>query len=145
VLFDRPHALAAGRLHLDAAGVGARCECVAGDFFAEIPRGAGTYLLKSVLHDWNDLQCATILRCCRDAIGDRGRLLVVERLIPAQLAPTAAHRAIARGDLNMLIGRGGRERTEAEYRSLLDAAGFDVASVTAAGPTFHIVEATPRR
>ena len=141
VLFDRPHALEGARALMEAARVADRCECVPGDFFEAIPGGADVYLLKSVIHDWNDERGGAILRNCRRAMEGRARLLLVERIVPQQLGASAAHRSIARGDLNMLVGLGGRERTEDEYRVLLDAAGLQVKTVVSAGRTFGVIEA----
>jgi len=72
---------------------------------------------------------------------DRARILVVERIVPRQLTMSAAHRAIARGDLNMLTVMGGQERTEEEYRRLLEAAELSVKGVVPAGPVFSVIEA----
>jgi hypothetical protein len=141
VLFDRPHAIEGARTLMEAAQVADRCEFVAGDFFDAIPAGADTYLLKSVIHDWNDERGTAILRNCRRAMEGRARLLLVERIVPQRLGASAAHRAIARGDLNMLVGLGGRERTEDEYRVLLDAAGLQIKAVLPAGRTFGVIEA----
>jgi tRNA A58 N-methylase Trm61 len=143
VLFDRLHAIQNGRLHMEAAGVADRCEFVAGNFFESIPSGADVYVLKSVIHDWNDEWSKVILQNCRRAMHERAKLLLVERIVPLRLQASAAHKAIARSDLNMLVGLGGQERTEDEYRTLLGATGFRVKAVVRAGPTFSIIEATP--
>jgi SAM-dependent methyltransferase len=145
VLFDRPHAVENGRRHLEAAAVADRCEFVAGDFFESIPGDADAYVLKSVIHDWNDERSEVILRNCSAAMHPRAKLLLVERIVPLHLQASAAHRAIARADLNMLVGLGGQERTEDEYRSLLSATGFQLRGVLPAGPVFSILEAVPSR
>lgn len=142
VLFESPNALENARRHMDSAGVAERCEYVAGDFFASVPGGADAYVLKSVIHDWSDAQSLVILRNCCRAMNGRAKLLLVERIVPDKFEASAAHRGIARGDLNMLVGLGGRERTEQEFRALLDETGFVVDAVRPAGPTFGIVEAT---
>lgn len=143
VLFDRPHVLESGRRHLESAGVADRCEFLPGDFFDSIPASGDAYVLKSVIHDWNDERGEAILRTCRRAMGAHARLLLVERIVPPRLEVSAAHRAIARGDLNMLVSWGSRERTEAEYRNLLGAAGLEVRTIVAAGPTFGVIDAVP--
>lgn len=143
VLFDRPHVLESGRRHLESAGVADRCEFLPGDFFESVPAGGDAYVLKSVIHDWNDERGEAILRNCRRAMDERARLLLVERIVPPRLAVSAAHRAIARGDLNMLVSWGSRERTEAEYRALLGGAGLEVRTIVAAGPTFGVIDAVP--
>jgi hypothetical protein len=124
VLFDLPHVAEGARAELEAAGVAGRCEVVAGSFFESVPGGADAYLLKSVLHDWDDERCGAILGGARRAMAEGGRLLVVERVMPERMTACAAHRAVAASDLNMLVATEGRERTEAEYRALLAAAGF---------------------
>jgi len=141
VLFDRKHAIEEARLHMQAASVADRCEFVVGDFFESIPVEADAYILKSVIHDWNDQKSMAILHNCRRAMHDRARILLVERIVPRQLTMSAAHRAIARGDLNMLTVMGGQERTEEEYRRLLEAAELSVKGVVPAGPVFSVIEA----
>ena len=141
VLFDRPHALANGQRRMATAMLEQRCEFIAGDFFDSIPGGVDVYVLKSVIHDWNDERGREILRNCHRAMHPDARLLLVERIVPPRLEASAAHRAIARSDLNMLVGLGSKERTEPEYRALLQATEFHVISVVSAGPTFSIIEA----
>ena len=143
VLFDLPHAIDAASAPLAQAGVAARCELVAGSFFDSVPAGADAYLLKSVLHNWDDERCALILRNCRRATHSRSRLLVVERVMPEQIRPAPRDRAIARSDLNMLVARSGRERTEAAYRSLLGSAGFRVEDILLTASNFSVIVATP--
>ncbi len=126
VVFDLAHALAPARELIDAAGMGGRCEFVAGDFFAAIPLGADAYVLKSVLHDWDDARALVILTRCAEAMGPGARALIVERILPERLSPCDADRDVARSDLNMLVGCGGRERTEAQFRELVEAAGLRV-------------------
>ena len=143
VLFDLPHAIEGARKQLATAGLGDRYSVVAGDFFARIPSGADGYLLKNIIHDWNDTRSASILSNCRRAIPDHGKLLLIERVLPPRFEPTRAHKAIAYADLAMLVGTGGRERTEAEFRNLLRGAGFQLASVKPTAFEFSIVEAVP--
>jgi len=99
-----------------AAGVADRCRIVGGDFFDHVPRGADIHILKSVIHDWDDKQSATILKNCRVALDEGGRLLLVERALPerAKADPFAVML-----DVNMRQVTGGRERSEEEYRALL--------------------------
>ncbi|WP_067488052.1 methyltransferase [Actinomadura hibisca] len=141
VLFDLPPALESAK---DTLGdLADRCEIVPGDFFAEVPSGADAYLLKSVIHDWDDERTAAILRSCRAAMRPEARLLLVETLMPPVV--TAEHRGVAMGDLNMLVATGGRERTEAEFRELLTAAGFATVSVSEPLPPsgYRVLEAAP--
>src|SRR5690606_19746260 len=119
VLLDRPHAIAAAPRHFEARGLGERCELVAGDFFTSVPVGGDVYVLKSVIHDWDDDDALAILSACRAAMTADARLVLIERVMPERLAPTEEHRALARSDLNMLVMLGARERTEAELGGLL--------------------------
>jgi hypothetical protein len=125
VLFDRPAGVAGAPAVLSAAGVADRCEIVAGDFFVAVPDGADAYVIKTVLHNWDDEQCVDILANCRKAMRHNGTLLVIERVVPPRITSAAASRAVFM-DLNMLVHTPGRERTEAEYRSLYTAAGFEL-------------------
>lgn len=124
VLFDMEHAIGRAHDHLVAAGVADRCELVAGDFFESVPPGADDYVLKTVLHDWDDEQCKLILSNCAKAMPPHARLLIVERLMPERFEDSAHDRGIARGDLNMLIAQDGKERTLEQYQALLHAAGL---------------------
>lgn len=141
VLFDLPPALPGAPDVLgDTAG---RCDIVPGDFFASVPPGADAYLLKSVLHDWDDERAAAILRNCRAAMGPDARVLVVEQLMPEVV--TERNRGTVMNDLNMLVSVGGRERTEDEFRELLRSAGLSVASVSGPLPPsdYRVIEARP--
>jgi hypothetical protein len=120
ILFDRPAVIDRARANIESAGVTDRCELVAGDFFDSLPRGADAYLLRHIIHDWNDEQAITILKNCHQAMGDHARLLVVEFVIPPGNEPFFGKWF----DLAMMVVPGGMERTEDEYRKLFDAAGF---------------------
>jgi orsellinic acid C2-O-methyltransferase len=126
VLFDLPPLAERARAELAAAGLGARSETVAGDFFADPLPPADAYLLSQILHDWDDDRCAAILRAVRRAIDPGGRLFVVETLLPERVTGPAV---AVDHDLLMLTITGGRERTEAEYRALFAAGGFAVERV----------------
>ncbi|MFI0453858.1 methyltransferase [Actinomadura sp. 6N118] len=143
VLFDLPAGLKEADATLRAAGVADRCELVPGDFFESVPRGADAYLLKSVIHDWDDEQSVAILRTCRAAASADAKVLLLETVIPEMVTPE--HRGIAMGDMNMLVCTGGRERTEEEFRQLLEAAGFALAGVTGPLPpsNYCVIEGTP--
>lgn len=141
---DFAGAVAAARRRAATAGLDDRFEGREGDFFQSVPAGAGTYLLKSILHDWDDGRCATILGCIRAAIPPGGRLFVIERVRPDRLEPRADCVEVARNDLNMLVAVGGRERTDAQYRALLEAAGFEVVARHPLPLCYTAVEARPR-
>jgi hypothetical protein len=143
VLLDLPHAIEGARSHLAAAGLAERCEFIAGNFFESVPAGADAYLLKAVLHDWDDERGFLILRNCRSAIPRHGRLLIIERVVPARFEACWLHHAIARMDLTMLVGFAGKERTETEFRQLLAASGFELTQVTATSLDYAVIEAVP--
>ncbi|MDA0170910.1 acetylserotonin O-methyltransferase [Solirubrobacter taibaiensis] len=138
VLLERPGMLALAQPYLAEQGVADRCALVEGDFFASIPAGGEVYVLKSVLHDWDDERCVAILRTCRAAMDDAARLIVVELILPERMTAAAPMLSAALLDLIMLAYAGGRERTRAEFTELFDQAGLRLASTTAptAGPAF---------
>jgi hypothetical protein len=117
---------------------------ISGDFFRSVPAGADAYILKSVIHDWNDDASVAILRNCRVAMHDKGKLLLVERVMPETMEPSPGLQRMAMLDINMLVAQGGRERTEAEYRSLLANAGFVLTRIeTLPGLDVSLIAADP--
>jgi orsellinic acid C2-O-methyltransferase len=145
VIYDLPHAMEGAQAYLAEADLATRCELLAGNFFESIPCDGDAYLLKSVIHDWNDERSGEILCSCRRAMGHGAKLLLVERVMPTRLEASESHRILARADLTMLIGLGGRERTEEELRALLDDAGLDITHVMPMALEFNIIEAVPRQ
>jgi hypothetical protein len=135
VLFDLPSGIEAARLGED--GPLPRTELVAGSFFDAVPAGADVYVLKKVIHDWNDEQAATILRNCRDAMAPQGRVLVAETIIPTGNEADS----IKLVDANMLVVTGGVERTEAQYAMILAAAGLRLKRVIPTAQPIFILEA----
>lgn len=137
ILFDTSHVVAAARDGLRDRGVLDRCELVAGDYFDSVPAGGDIYVLSRVLHNWDDARCLTLLRNIHAAMSSAapdGRtgpalgatLLVLEHLIPDQDEDAGARAPALALDVNMLVLFGGRERTWAEFRTLLGKAGFDL-------------------
>jgi len=124
IVFDLLTGNAEAPQQLAAAGVAERCEVVVGDFLRSVPNGADAYILKSVIHDWDDDRSVLILKNCHRAMSAGGKLLLVERVMPARMEASPSHQRMAMIDMNMLAVPGGRERTEAEYRALFAAAGF---------------------
>jgi SAM-dependent methyltransferase len=122
VVFDLPHAFEGGQRTVAQAGLVDRCEVISGDFFVSVPAGADAYLLSRVIHDWDDEKAVAILKIVRRAIAPGGRLLLLETM----LRPGASTVYPELSDLNMLLLTGGRERTEAEYRAVYRAAGFEL-------------------
>jgi len=139
IAFDLARCEADARAHFDRLGIAGRARFVAGSFFEKIPDGADTILMKSIIHNWNDERCATILRHCRDALPPGGTLIVIERIMPEHATTDPRDRSCVMSDLNMLRGPGGRERTEDEYRRLVIPAGFAFAATTDIGP-FSLVK-----
>ena len=149
VLVDLPEAVGQARARLAGTALEQRVRTVPGSFFDPLPGGGAVYTLARVLHNWDDEQALTILRRVREAIPDHGRLLVFERLESDSAAPARGARAQAQLiDLLMLVMLAGRDRTEQEYRGLLDSAGFEVRAVRAAplhsSGTESVIEAVPR-
>jgi hypothetical protein len=142
VLFDAPQVVGGARPLLDRARVADRCTLVGGDFFESVPEGGDAYVLKWITHDWDDAHAVTILQNCRRAMGARGTLLLVERVLPPGPA-SAAHLEALRGDVHMLVLLGGRERTAEQFAGLLDAAGFRLDRIVPTGSVLSIVEGTP--
>ena len=118
-VFDRSPDGAAARL--EAAGVAARAHVAQGSFFDGVPEGGDLYLLKAIIHDWDDAESLRILRHCAAAMRSGGRLVLIEFLMPERAAPGDP---IIMSDMLMLALEHGRERTEAELRALLAAAGL---------------------
>jgi hypothetical protein len=116
---------------------GGRLKTCASDFFEGVPTGGDLYLLKFILHDWEDDDCVSILSNIRSAMAAAGRLLVVEIVIPTESLPHLGPLL----DLNMMVMTGGRERTEAEYRDLLAKSGFRLQRVVATSSPFSLIEA----
>ena len=136
VLFDLPSGVAAAQ-----AGVGGalpRTEFITGSFFESVPLGADVYVLKKVIHDWNDQQSIAILRRCRDAMTPKGRVLLAETLVP----PGDEPHSIKLIDANMLVVTGGVERSEAEYATLFVAAGLRLERVISTAQPICILEAS---
>jgi O-methyltransferase domain/Dimerisation domain len=139
VVFDQPHVVAGAPAALEAAGVADRCEVVAGSFFDAVPAGGDAYILKAILHDWDDADAGRILRACRDEIAADGALLVVERELGAPNASADAKFS----DLNMMVGPGGRERTREEFAALLAAGGFALERTVPTAIGLFVFEARP--
>jgi hypothetical protein len=134
VLFDLPHVVAGTEL----AGH-PRCRIAGGSFFESVPVGGDAYVLRAVLHDWDDDRATAILRTCRAAMGDGAVVLIVERDLGG---PNEAPQSKL-SDLNMFVGPGGRERTLDEYEQLLVAAGLRLADTTPAGHGAQVIDAAP--
>jgi hypothetical protein len=139
ILYDRPPVVDVARSSIASSQVGDRCEVVGGDFFAEAPTGGDVYLLKHIVHDWDDDRSAVILRNCREAMNQGGRVLVIEGVITPGNEPSNSKL----WDVVMLaLTRGGRERTEEEYAELYAQAGLTLTRVVSTHAVVSIVEGT---
>lgn len=141
ILYDLPHVIERAKKNLAAAGLADRCRCLPGSFFEEIPAGADAYLMRHIIHDWDDPESITILKNVRKAMGNNtsAKLLVLETVIPPGNDPMFGKLL----DLNMLVIPGGLERTESEYRELFDTAGFRLNRIVPTSTEVSVVEALP--
>jgi O-methyltransferase domain/Dimerisation domain len=138
-LLDQPHVIARAAASFESLGLSGRCRAVGGDFFVSVPNGGDVYLMKSILHDWDDTASINILRVCREAMKPTSRLLVVEHVIGPP--NTGAEGKFA--DLHMLALTGGRERTRDEFAALFDQSGIRLASVTPTTTPLFVIEGVP--
>ncbi len=141
ILFDLPHVVTGAPALLQASAVSDRCRIETGSFFDEIPSDGDAYLLKYIVHDWDDQRAIAILARCRAALGADGTLLILERVMPERAEPGKAVEAFLL-DLEMLVVTpGGRERTEREFREILSAAGLALTRIVPTSSPMSIIEA----
>jgi hypothetical protein len=139
VLFDLPHVVRDAAPLIQSRGLVGRITVESGSFFDTVPAGGNAYLLSHIIHDWTEEQCLTILGNCRRAMKPDGRVLIIEMVLPPGDGPHPGKML----DLMMLVGPGGQERTEPEYRALLDKAGFQLTRVVPTASAASVVEAVP--
>jgi hypothetical protein len=138
VLFDLPHVAAGATGTFARAGISSRVQIETGDFFKELPTGADAIILKHILHDWDDDSATRILQTCHRALGQQGKVLIVDPVLPPGSTPHYGKLL----DLEMLVlTPRGRERTKIEYTELLRGAGFRLSRVVATKGPLSIVEA----
>jgi hypothetical protein len=135
-LFDLPGVIQRAGVAVDAAGLSDRIHLVDGDFFESVPAGADAYVLRHIIHDWEEEKAIRILTNVRQAIARDGRLLVVESVIPPGNEPFFGKLL----DLTMLVIPGGQERTEPEYRDLLGKAGFRLVRIVPTAAEVSVIE-----
>ena len=140
IIFDLLHVAARAEEQIRELDLADRCEIVGGDFFKEVPSGGDAYLLKHVIHDWNDDRATEILRNCRRAMGAEATLLIVEGVYPSRIDQSEESRGAAANDVNMLVCTGGRQRSEAEFRGLFDAAGFRLMRIVPTQAPVKVIE-----
>lgn len=136
ILYDMPAIVAEAEKLLKEHGVTERCETIGGDFFKSVPAGGDAYIMKHIIHDWNDEQCITILQNCREAMTEGGKVLVVEMVVPEGNEPSPAKFL----DLQMLQYLPGCERTEKEYSELFDKARLKLTRIVSTMSPFSIIE-----
>ena len=139
-VFDLPGLAQASRAYLQGAGVAERAGFEGGSFFEAVPAGADAYMLKMIIHDWDDERSAAILTNCRKAAGASGKVLVMERIAPALAGTEAADYVTIRGDIVMLTATGGLERTERQYRELYAASGLTLERIVPTASGFCVME-----
>jgi C-methyltransferase len=139
VLYDLPEVVADAPAQLRKLGVAERVRIEAGSFFESVPAGADAYVLKHIIHDWPDEEAVAILRKIRAACGAYSTVLLAEFVIPEHDRDFPGKL----GDLEMLLGVNGRERTAEEYRALLARSGFKMTRVVPTASPFSLVEAVP--
>jgi O-methyltransferase domain len=138
VLFDLAHVVAGAWPRIEAMGLAERCTTDSGDFFTAVPAGGDAYILKHIIHDWDDERAVTILRNIRTAMGGkRGRVVLLESVLQPGNAPDFGKII----DLEMLVMPGGRERTADEFRGLFASAGFAMTRIVPTASPLSIVEA----
>lgn len=136
ILFDLPFVIAGARELLDEEGVSDRVELVPGDFFESIPAGADAYMMKHIIHDWDDDASVRILKNVHSSMSENGKVLIVEMVVPQSNEPSPS-KAL---DILMLVMEGGKERTKEEYAELLKAAGFRLTSVVPTSSPYSVIE-----
>ena len=136
-VFDQPNVAEGACKAISEQNLSARCAAVGGDFFQSVPTGGDAYLMKFIIHDWDDEKSIRILKNIRKASPAGTKVLLVETLVPEGNGPDFSKLM----DLNMLVMTGGRERTEQEYAALFAAAGFKLTGVTPTESVFSVIEA----
>jgi hypothetical protein len=137
ILFDLPNVVARANANITAARLTDRCQAISGSFFESVPRGADAYLMRHIIHDWDDVQSLTILRNIHRAAPAGAKLLIAEFVIKPGNDPDLAKLL----DLTMLVIPGGQERTADEYRRLLAAGGFELERIVSTTADVSILEA----
>ena len=136
VLIDAPSVIAGTKTAIAARGLAGRCDAVEGNFFASVPAGGDAYIMKHIIHDWNDERASIILQNCHRQMKGNGKLLVVEMVIPEGNAPSMGKLM----DLEMLVLLHAYERTEAEYRALFERSGFRLTRIVPTKSPYGVIE-----
>jgi len=137
VLFDQPHVIASAQPM--PTELAQRCQLVAGSFFEAVPRNGDAYLMKAILHDWDDGKSIEILRTCRRAMSPKAALIVIERVVGSpNESPDSKF-----SDLNMMVQYAALERTRQEFHDLLKGGGFELAEIVPTRSPMSIIIGKP--
>ncbi|MBD2188994.1 methyltransferase [Pseudanabaena sp. FACHB-723] len=137
ILFDEKYVIENAAATLAKHGIADRCECVSGSFFDSIPSGGDAYLLKHIVHDWDDERAIAILKTCQQAMDAHSKILVIEQVVPQGNEPSGAKML----DINMLVMcPGGKERTESEFKYIFEQAGLKLLRIIPTAEDIHIIE-----
>ena len=136
VVADIPSVICKAKEIIISRGIENRCKTVECDFFKNIPSGSGAYLMSNILHDWSNEQCHIILKNCHKAMKSGSKFLIVEMIIPPANQPSIAKLL----DLEMLVTTGGCERTEEEFKTLLNSSGFQFSKIIQTNAGVCIIE-----
>jgi hypothetical protein len=139
ILFDLEHVVEGAKPRIASLGFADRVTTASGDFFKGVPAGGDAYIMKHIIHDWDDEKATIILKNIRAVLPKAGRVILLESVIPAGNEPEMGKII----DLEMLVMPGGRERTEAEFRTLFAAAGFELTRIVRTQSALSVVEAKP--
>jgi hypothetical protein len=140
ILFDLPAVVDRARAGLEKAGSPSRCRLVGGSFLEQVPPGADVYLLRHIIHNWDDDHAAVILRRIHEAMPAHGQVLIIERIIPAGNEPSYSKFA----DLNMMVLHGGLERTALEFERLYETAGYRLSRIVLTDADICVIEGLKR-
>ena len=139
ILFDQPQVIASANQALASAGLAQRCQITAGSFFEFVPEGGDLYVMKAILHDWDDCASIDILRICRRAMPPTATLVVIERVVgPPNESPEGKF-----SDLNMMVQYAALERTHQEFHDLLESGGFEMTEVVSTKSPLSIIVGQP--
>ncbi len=140
LLYDLPQGLTDSQSFLEKQGIANRCQVIPGSFFDHVPPNGDVYILSRILHDWADDKAIEILKNVRKAIREDGVLIIRENVIPAGDTPSMGKQL----DLTMMFMLGGAERTEKEWKQLLEKTGFMLNKIIKTGAPFDLIEAQPK-
>ncbi len=141
ILAEVAHVVEGARPRISSAGLSDRCQAVECDFLKAVPEGGDAYVMKHIIHDWDDEKASMILRNIRTAMdGKRGVVILLESVIPIGPEPDLGKSI----DIEMLVWLGGRERTAEEFRALFDRSGFELTKIVPTKSPLSVIEAIPK-